>query len=47
MADGGSEGRGGIGDSLVDALPYIDKEYDDPGLKDAVRLLKKECRPIN
>ena len=37
MADGGPEARGGIGDSLVDVLPYIDKEYDDPGLKDAVR----------
>ncbi|XP_019854314.1 PREDICTED: pre-mRNA-splicing factor SPF27-like isoform X2 [Amphimedon queenslandica] len=45
MADGGPEARGGIGDSLVDALPYIDKEYDDPGLKDAaLQLIDEETK---
>ena len=39
MSDSKYEGRGGLGDTSVDALPYIDKEYDDPGLKDAVSLI--------
>lgn len=33
-----SEARGGIGDVHVDALPYIDQEYEDPNLKDAVSI---------
>lgn len=32
-----TDSRGGFGHIPVDALPYIDKEYDDPQLKDAVR----------
>ena len=39
MSDSKYESRGGLGDTSVDALPYIDKEYDDPGLKDAVSLI--------
>ena len=39
VSDSKYEGRGGLGDTSVDALPYIDKEYDDPGLKDAVSLI--------
>lgn len=31
-----SSGGGGLGDVQVDALPYIDQEYDDPNLRDAV-----------
>lgn len=27
------------GEVIVDALPYIDQGYDDPGVREAVRLL--------
>ena len=31
--------------SLIDALPYIDKEYEQPGVRDAaLALIEEECR---
>ena len=31
--------------NLIDALPYIDKEYEQPGVRDAaLALIEEECR---
>jgi pre-mRNA-splicing factor SPF27 len=29
------------GEVIVDALPYIDQGYDEPGIREAVIILKK------